>query len=130
MTTFFATNTAITAGGSESINISRSLSKLKRIWVTFRASADVVSDVMKKPTGALEFGVRIGGLLVPQEKLKDTSMFWYQLTKAMGTHMSPNTTLNITKNGYASDELVICLSTEKMEGLPSLSNRSSGRSRR
>lgn len=118
MTTFFATNTAITAGGSESINISRSLSKLKRIWVTFRATADSVCDTMKKPTGPFEFGVRIGGLLVPQEKLKDTSMFWYQLTKSMGAHMSPNTTLNITKSGYESNTFVICLSTEKMEGLP------------
>ncbi len=45
-------------------------------------------------------------------------MFWYQLTKAMGVHMSPNTTLNITKAGYESTESAICLSTEKMEGLP------------
>ena len=116
MSSFFCTSTAITAGGSETINISRSLSKLKRVFVSFAAANDSESDVFRHPTGAFEFQLRIGSKLIPETRLADNASFWYQLQKSLGAHRDAARSINITKAGYQGTTFLIGLSTEKLEG--------------
>ena len=115
MNSFFSTMTSVSSDST--VNISRSLSKLVRIFVSYvAASGDSEVDIFRHPTGSYELQCRIGSRMVPENALKDDPSFWYQLTKAMGLHADSSRDINITKAQYAGTRFVACLSTEKLLG--------------
>ena len=117
MSSFWCTSSSITPGSSETINASRSLSKLKRVFVSFtKATGDSESDTFRKPTGAFEFQMRIGSKLIPEERIRDSATFWYQLQKSLGANRDAARNINILKSGYEGTTFLIGLSTEKLEG--------------
>ena len=117
MSSFFSTMSSITADST--INISRSLSKLKRVFVSFiAATGDSHVDDFKHPTGDFSFQLRIGSRLIPETAIEDDATAYYQLHKALGGHKDAVRSINIDKAGYGSHKYLLCLSTEKLEGEP------------
>ena len=116
MNSFFSTMTSVSSDST--VNISRSLSKLVQIFVSYVApSGDSEVDIFRHPTGgSYELQCRLGSRVVPDTALKDDPSFWYQLTEAMGMHADSSRDINITKAQYAGTRFVACLSTEKLLG--------------
>jgi hypothetical protein len=99
------------------VNISRALSKLCRIFITYVATGDAEPNVFKHPTGGnFSIQCRIGSRMIPENPISDDGTAFYQLSKALGAYGDSNRSVNITKANYASHEYVVCLSTEKLLG--------------
>ena len=117
MCSFFSTMTSI--GSDSTVSISRSLSKLCKVFVSYVAgSGDSEVDIFRHPTGSFEIQMRVGSRMVPENALKDDPSTWCQLTKALGLHADSARDINITKAQYAGTRYVVCLSTEKLLGAP------------
>ena len=115
ISSFFSTMSSIT--GDSTVNISRSLSKLVRVFISYvAASGDSEVDIFRHPTGSFEFQMRVGSRMVPENALKGDPSAWYQLTKGLGLHADSARDINITKAQYAGTRHVICLSTVKLLG--------------
>ena len=115
MNSFFSIMTSVSSDSSAII--SRSLSKLVRVFISYvAASGDSEVDIFRHPTGSFEFQMRVGSRMVPENALKDDPQAWYQLTKGLGLHADSSRDINITKAQYAGTRYVICLSTEKLLG--------------
>ena len=109
------TMTSVTSDST--VNISRSLSKLQRVFISYiAASGDSEVDVFRHPTGSFEIQMRVGSRMVPENAIKDDPTAWYQLTKALGLHADSARDVNITKAQFGGTRYVVCLSTEKLLG--------------
>ena len=115
MYSFFSTMTSI--GADSTVNISRSLSKLCKVFVSYVASSgDSEVDIFRHPAAGYEIQLRIGSRMVPENALKDDPTMFYQLMKALNLHADSSRDINISKAQYADNRHVICLSTEKLLG--------------
>ena len=111
LNSFFSTMTSVTSDST--VNISRSLSKLQRVFISYvTASGDSEVDIFRHPTGSFEIQMRVGSRMVPENAIKDDPTAWYQLTKALGLHADSSRDVNITKSQFAGTRYVVCLSTE------------------
>ena len=117
MNSFFSTMTSVSSDST--VNISRSLSKLCRVFISYvAASGDSEVDIFRHPTGSFEIQMRVGSRMVPENAIKDDPQAWYNLTKALGIHADSSRDINITKSQFAGTRYVVCLSTEKLLGAP------------
>ena len=116
LSTFFSTMSSITADST--VNISRNVSKLKRVFVSYTNTSDSTVDAFRHPTGAFSFQMRISSKMIPENAIEDDTTAFYQLHKALGSHKDATRSINIDKAGYSGTKYLLCLSTEKLEGEP------------
>ena len=80
---FFSTMTSVSSDST--VDISRSLSKLVRAFISYvAASNDSEVDIFRHPTGSFEIQMRVGSRMAPENAIKDDPQAWYNLTKALG----------------------------------------------
>ena len=103
LSSFFSTMSSITSAST--VNISRSLSKLKRVFVSYLdTSSDKEPDIFRHPTDAdYSLQLRIGSRLVPEVPMKDDTTRFNQLFKSIGSFKDSAKHVNITKAQYAGD---------------------------
>ena len=113
--------TVITNGaGGFNIAMTRSLSRLSKIYQTFSSNANskYVSD-MEYPalsaTANMEWQGQIGATRFPQwGALKTIPEYWWNLQQAIGTHQSAFHTNAIELTDYLTDSFVVGLNLEKV----------------
>ena len=95
LNSFFSTMTSVTSDST--VNISRSLSKLCRVFISYvAASGDSEVDIFRHPTGSFEIQMRVGSRMVPENAIKDDPQAWYNLTKALGIHADSSRDINLS----------------------------------
>ena len=137
----FVTQLQSIAGQTPSVNITRALSRLKSVFVTFdqafaaakAANQDVHIQVWKKPWNdffhpmsykgfvydhnyELEYQLQIGSKLFPEYPMRNLQECFYQLRKCMGTETSNFHSLDITPFDYRNHKHIVAFDTEKMLG--------------
>lgn len=129
------------SGQTPSVNITRALSRLKSVFVTFDqaitsakiAQNDTHIQVWKKAWNdffhpmsysgwnydqnyEVEYQLQIGSKLFPEYPMRNLQECYYQLRKCMGVEASNFHSLDITPYEYRNHKHVVAFDTEKMLG--------------
>ena len=131
----FTTASQIIANIDSSINVQRSFTRMKSVYVTLSNSTPVlnddtvrrfeVKDFLHTMTIAtndydfekeLQFQMQLGSKLFPEYPLRSLAEQYYQLRKLQGDYHTRKEAMDITPQRYRSDKFVIGIDTEKMLG--------------
>jgi hypothetical protein len=139
----FVTQLQSITGQTPSVNITRALSRLKSVFVTFdqaytaakttTGTQDTHIAVWKKSWNdffhpmsyknfnydqnyEVEYQLQIGSKLFPEYPMRNLQECFYQLRKCMGTENSNFHSLDITPFEYRNHKHVVAFDTEKMLG--------------
>ena len=137
----FVTQLQSIAGQTPSVNITRALSRLKSVFVTFDQAytaakannQDLHIQTWKKAWNdffhpmsynafnydqnyEIEYQLQIGSKLFPEYPMRNLQECFYQLRKCMGTENSAFHSLDITPFEYRNHKHVVAFDTEKMLG--------------
>ena len=128
------------SGPTPSVNITRALSRLKSVFVTFNRAltADQITGhdthlaLYKKewndlyhpmsysyyydPNFELEAQLQIGSMLFPNYPIRSLQESFYQLRKCMGTETSNFHSFDISNQKYRSHSYILAIDTEKHLG--------------
>jgi len=112
------------------INIARSLSRLKSVFISFDKTNTVASAVYKDfnsfyspmymstdvhtmgQEGEIEFQMQLGNKLYPETPIRSHSESFYQLRKCLGVQSSALHSFNITGQEYRRRKFIIGIDTE------------------
>jgi len=110
-TSYYHFSTSV-AGASQLVPITKALSKLKSITISFTANSDLTCSVWRKPTEGWTAQFTVGSKLYPERKVKDLPTFWYHTRNCFELHKH---LLHNTKLAYADynvNKFVFAMSTE------------------
>ena len=146
--TYIASYQSILSGagtGQEKVrlNVARSLSRLKSVFVTFdnpNAHSAVYKEFNsfyspmykddKVPIlgnyGEMEFSLQIGGKQMPEQSIKSHAEAFYQLRKCMGVQSSNVHSFNVTAQEYRRQKFILAIDCESLlqAGFTGLNTRS------
>jgi hypothetical protein len=121
----FITSTQVIQGQTVAVNVSRSVSRLKGIFITFYK--DIANNVMEKEWNnfyhpmrnqpyydsgyELEYQVQIGSKLYPEYPVRSISEAFSQLRKAVGLNYGTHS-LELTREQYRRDKFIVGVDTE------------------
>lgn len=100
------------------VNLSRSVSRMKAIFLTFKKYNEKKSISLQFPGTADNFEVQaqLGAKLFPETKMTSRAEMWPRLLAAAGNHTSvlATTAIDIGNNAYAAGEFIVGISTQKV----------------
>ena len=126
--TSYTTSQQVCSGDSTNVNISRSLTRLKSIFVTmFKEPTDhsAFNEVnlfyhrmagTYSKTGEIQFELQLGSKKWPEYPMLSQAESFYQLRKTMGVLGSAYTSLDFSGSEYITDKFIIGFDLEKMLG--------------
>ena len=114
------------------LNVARSLSRLKSVFVTFYKPSTVDSAIYKEfnsfyspmyqttqapmlgQEGEMEFSLQVGGKQLPEQPIRSHAEAFYQLRKCLGVQSSSLHSFNITGQEYRRRTFIVALDCETL----------------
>jgi len=109
---------AVTSGDWQ-INLARSVTRLKSLFLSFRKHDGKKSNSLQYPStnaDAFQAQVQIGAKNFPDSKITSTAEFWPRLMAACGNHTSVLATsaIDVSNGAYTGAEFIAGFSCEKV----------------
>ena len=132
----FITQYQTVAGGDISVNVTRAISRLKSVFLSFdgahvatgnsQVAHTTVNTFVHPMNGVdyalgeynwneeLQYQISIGSKLFPEYPCRSLAEAFYQLKKALGIHGSAFHSIALTTQQYLNDHFIIGIDTEKV----------------